>query len=65
LHLKKANIHLFISLVIIQRLHQVLHVICTSGQNKTRLSKTKWAREPCSHAADYIRGYKLTSYLLA
>jgi hypothetical protein len=27
--------------------------------------KTKWAREPCSHAAGYIRGYKLSSYLLA
>jgi hypothetical protein len=27
--------------------------------------KTKWAREPCSHAAGYIRGYKLSTYSLA
>jgi hypothetical protein len=36
-----------------------------SGQDGTRPSKTKWAREPCSHAAGHIRGYKLSSYLLA
>jgi hypothetical protein len=43
-------------------LHQELYVICTSGRNGTRLSKTKWAREPCSHAAGHIRGYKLYNY---
>jgi hypothetical protein len=48
-----------------QGLHYRLHVICTSGQDGTRLSKTKWAREPCSHAVGHIRGYKLSSYLLA
>jgi hypothetical protein len=41
------------------RLHQGLHAICTSGQDGTRLSRTKWAREPYSHAAGYIRGYEL------
>jgi hypothetical protein len=40
LHLQKVNIHLFISLVIIQRLHPALHVICTSGRDETRLLKT-------------------------
>jgi hypothetical protein len=31
----------------------------------TLLSKTKGAREPCSHATGYIRDYKLSSYMLA
>jgi hypothetical protein len=28
-------------------------------------TKTKGAREPCSHTTGYIPGYKLSSYLLA
>jgi hypothetical protein len=27
--------------------------------------KSKWAREPCSHVAGHIQGYKLSRYLLA
>jgi hypothetical protein len=46
-------------------LHYVLHVICTSGQDGTHLSKTKWEREPYSHTVGHILGYKLPSYLLA
>jgi hypothetical protein len=31
----------------------------------THLSKTKGAREHCTHATYYIQGYKLSSYLQA
>jgi hypothetical protein len=65
LYSQKVNIHLFINLVIIQSVTSGLHAIYTSGQNESRLSKTKWAQEPCSHTVGHIRGYELSRYLLA
>jgi hypothetical protein len=32
---------------------------------KLTLSKTNGAQEPCSYPTGYIRGYKISSYLLA
>jgi hypothetical protein len=61
----RVNIHLIISL---GNVHMVtLGVTCHlyKWSDGTRLTKTKCAREPCSHAAGRIQGYKLSSYLLA
>jgi hypothetical protein len=65
LYLEKVNIHLFIYMVIIRSVTSQLHAICISGRNGSCLSKTKWAREPCSHTVGHIRGYKISRYLLA
>jgi hypothetical protein len=61
----QVNIHLFISLGNVHRV--TLGVTCRlyKWSDGTRLTKTKWAREPCSHVAGHIQGYKLSSYLLA
>jgi hypothetical protein len=35
------------------------------AEMKPAYQKQKGQREPCSHATGHIRGYKLSSYLLA
>jgi hypothetical protein len=61
----KVNIHLFISLGIIHKVTLGVTCYLYKWSDGTRLSKTKGAREPCSHAMGHIQGYKLSRYLLA